>query len=191
MTTCPTVFIQYFHKRGPSCLPGECVIYLSPLLCNRFTTITTNTMFWRKMLLYHIVTSLKLAETGFSPRSTKASTTRENCITSDCSGLVGNEWFGGLGPSLAHPSLPWVCHIAGVIVIGTVHQVFPAFHFLGPHRAVSPGPWHLGAIIWTVPCDELGGKVLHITSRLEHVNACGLEPFFPSSSECLQYIKSF
>lgn len=85
MTICPTVFIQYFNKRESFCLPRECVIYLSLPLCSRFTTITTSAMFWSKILLYHTVTSLTSAVTGFSPKSTKAYTTEDKITSADTS----------------------------------------------------------------------------------------------------------
>ena len=42
------------------------MIYLSPPLCNRFTTITASSMFWKKILLCHTMTSLILAVIGLS-----------------------------------------------------------------------------------------------------------------------------
>ena len=49
--------------------------------------ITTRAMLWRKILLYHTVTSLTPAVTGFSPKSTKACTTKDE-ITSPETSLV-------------------------------------------------------------------------------------------------------
>lgn len=112
-----------FSQGETFCLPWECVIYLSTPLHNRFTTITTNAMFWRKFLLYHAVTSLTLAAIGLSPRSTKAYITRDGIMSLETS-LVSVSATGGLGPPLAHFHLPRVWHIVGVVVINAINHYF-------------------------------------------------------------------
>lgn len=69
-----------------------------------------------KILLYHTVTSLTSAVTGFSPKSTKACTTKDE-ITSPETSLVWRWVPGGLGSPLAHLHLPRVRYIVGGIVI--------------------------------------------------------------------------
>lgn len=69
------------------------MIYLSPPLCNQLTTITANTMFLRKMFLYHMMTSPQLAVTNFSPRSTNAYTRRGEVYhwRRDCLACLGTQ----------------------------------------------------------------------------------------------------
>lgn len=83
-------------------------------------------------MLYHMVTSLTWAVTGFSPGSTKATPQGWNHVARDSAGLSLVAW--GLGSPLAH------LHPAIVGVVAVL-----SLHFLGPDRASFPGPLCLGA----------------------------------------------
>lgn len=180
MTTCPTVFIQYFHKESLFASHGSvwfiyllhCAIGSPPLQlaqCSRekICCITRWLHSYQQWLVFHLDPPKKAYTTGEGMESccqrlpcltvSGWKTKITFCPSSSAQGLAQR----GYG---SHQCCSWL---------------FLLLHSLGP---IGLQFLCLGATMWTVLADELEAEVLYITSGLEHLNTWGPERSLPSSS---------